>query len=486
MSSKKITRRELLKKGALVGSAIAASGRVFLAASRGFAASVDPATTKKFGASLKGALILPGDKDYEAARRVWNWRYDKHPAMVARCASSEDVRRSVEFARTQDLRVAVRSGGHSFAGYSTCDAGIVIDLSRMKSVKLDPAKRIAHAEPGIQIAEFDNLTAPVGLAASLGACPDVAIGGLTLGGGNGWLESVYGTACDNLDSVELVTADAELIRADSDEREDLFWAMRGAGANFGVATALEYRLYPVTTIMFGSFEYQSSQVRPALRFLREFAARAPDRLVLATEIPGQWGGSGMELTVAYVGDSKAAEPLIKELRAATRPASGEIQPTAYKDTVGTEAPPGGPFASHRTHGFFPQLSDSVIDGAIEAVATRPSKWSKLDFFFAHGARCRVDPSATAYSLRQVGFECWAQAYWTDPKDAAKSVAWVDRFWKENGIHSSGRVYVNYLEDEGEARVRAAYGPNYDRLARLKRKYDPANFFRSNQNIKPAA
>jgi len=484
---KKIARRELLKKGLLMGSAIAVSGRVFLAAaSRGLAASVDPAATKKFGASLKGGLILPCDKDYEAARRVWNWRYDKHPAMVARCASSEDVRRSVEFARKQSLRVAVRSGGHSFPGYSTCNDGIVIDLSRMKNVKLDPAKRVADAEPGIQVAEFDNLTAPAGLAASLGVCPDVGLGGLTLGGGNGWLESVYGTACDNLNSVELVNADAELIRADSDERADLLWAMRGAGANFGVATVLQCRLHPVTTIMFGAFEYQAAQVRPVLRFLREFSERAPDQLVLLIELPGQWGDSGMELTVGYVGDPKAAEPLIKELRDATRPASGEIQPTAYKDTVGSEAPSGGPFASHRRHGFFPQLSDALIDGAIEAVAARPSKLSKLDLFFAHGARCRIDPRATAYCLRQTGFECWAQAYWTDPKDAAKAVAWVDGFWKENDAQSSGRVYVNYLEDEGEARIRAAYGPNYDRLARLKRKYDPANFFRGNQNIKPAA
>ena len=482
----RITRRDLLKKGVLLASALAASGRVFLAASRGLAASVDPAATKKFGASLKGGLILPGDKDYESARRVWNWRYDKHPAMVARCASSEDVRRSVEFARKQDLRVAVRSGGHSFAGFSTCDEGLVIDLSRMKSVKLDPAKRIARAEPGIQIAQFDSLTAAAGLAASLGACPDVAIGGLTLGGGNGWLESVYGTACDNLKSVELVTADGDLVRADSNERADLFWAMCGAGANFGVATVLEYRLYPVTTLMFGAFEYQPSQVRPVLRFLREYAARAPDELVLAIEIPGRWGDSGMEVTVAYVGGPQAAAPLIKELRDATKPTAGEIQPTAYKDTVGTEAPPGGPFSSHRKHGFFPKLSDAVIDAIYESVGTRPSKWSKLDFFFAHGARCRVDPRATAYSLRQIGFECWAQAYWTDPKDAAKSVAWVDRFWKQNDVHSNGRVYVNYLEDEGEARVRAAYGPNYDRLAQIKRKYDPANFFRLNQNIKPAA
>jgi FAD/FMN-containing dehydrogenase len=468
-----------------LASALAGSGRVLLASSRALCASVDPAATKKFGAALNGRLILPGDNEYESARLVWNRRYDERPAMVVRCASTGDVRRSVEFARQHNLRLAVRSGGHSFAGFSTCDGGIVVDLSQLKNLRLDRAKRVARAEPGLQIAAFDNLAAAAGLAASLGVCPDVAVGGLTLGGGNGWLESVYGTACDNLIAVEVVTADGSLVRASQDERADLFWAMRGAGANFGIATALESRLHSVTTIMFGALEYQLAQVRPALRFVREFAARAPDSLALFLELPGQWGESAMELTVAYIGDAAAATPLIKEFRDATKPASGEIQPTAYARTVGSEAPPGGPFCSHRRHGFFPRLEDPVIDAAIEAAAKRPSRWSKIGLFYAHGARCRVDPCATAYSLRQVGFECWPQAYWTSPAEAAKSVAWVDGFWTRSAAYTNGRVYVNYLEDEGEARVRAAYGENYDRLARIKKKYDPDNFFRINQNIKPA-
>jgi FAD/FMN-containing dehydrogenase len=404
--------------------------------------------------------------------------------MIAQCASGDDVRRSVEFARKQNLLAAIRSGAHSFAGYSTCDGGLVIDLSQMKRVKVDPAKHVARAEPGIQVAQFDNVVAPSGLAASLGACPDVGVGGLTLGGGNGWLESVYGTACDNLMSVEVVTADGESARSNANERPDLYWAMRGAGANFGVATALEYRLYPVTTIMFGSLEYRPAQVRDVLRSLRGYAPNAPDELVLFVDVPGQFGASGMELTVAWVGDAKRGEPVIKKLQDATRPASGAIQPTPYKDTVGTEAPPGGPFASHRRAGFFPTIGDPVIDAVGESVATRPSKRSKLSLYFAHGARCRIAPTATAYSLRQVGFECWIQAYWTESAAAAKSIEWVDKFWERTGAFSNGRVYVNYLEDEGGERVRAAYGPNYDRLVALKNKYDPANFFRMNQNIQP--
>jgi FAD/FMN-containing dehydrogenase len=480
--NKYLTRRELLKQGASVGAALAVS---FIHHRYAHAAGeIDPAITKRFGSSLKGRLIVPGDAEYNSARRVWNWRYDEHPAMIARCAGTDDVRRSVEFARKQHLLAAIRSGGHSFPGYSSCDGGLVIDLSRMKRVQVDPAKHIARAEPGILIAEFDNAVAPSGLSASMGACPDVGIGGLTLGGGNGFLETVYGTACDNLISVDLVTADGESGRANANERPDLYWAMRGAGANFGVATALEYKLYPVTTIMFGSLEYRPSQVRDVLRFLRDSAPHAPDELGLIIDVPGQFGESGAELTVAYVGDAKQGEPLIKQIRDATKPLSGAIQSTPYKDTVGTEAPSGGPFASHRRAGFFPSIADPVIDAVVESVATRPSKWSKLTFYFVHGARCRIAPTATAYSLRQVGFECWIQAYWTESAAAAKSIEWVNKFWERTAALSNGRVYVNYLEDEGDERVRAAYGPNYDRLVTVKNKYDPANFFRLNQNIRP--
>lgn len=479
-----ITRRELLRRGAVTGAALSVP---FIHQRYARAAdAIDPSITKSFGSSLKGHLIVPGSAEYDSARLVWNRRYDKRPAMIARCANADDVRRSVEFARKQSLLTAIRSGGHSFPGYSTCNGGLVIDLSLMKRVQVDREKRLAHAEPGILIAEFDDAVAPSGLSASMGACPDVGIGGLTLGGGNGWLESVYGTACDNLTSVELVTADGESERANANERPDLYWAMRGAGANFGVATALEYKLYPVTTIMFGSLEYQPSQVRDVLRFLRDYAPHVPDQLVLAADVPGQFGKSGLELTIAYVGDAKDGEPIIKKLRDATKPASGAIQSTPYKDTVGTEAPPGGPFASHRRAGFFPIIGDSVIDAVGESVATRPSKWSKLTFFLAHGARCRIAPTATAYSLRQVGFECWIQSYWTESAQAAKSIEWVNKFWERTATLSNGRVYVNYLEDEGDQRVRAAYGPNYDRLVTLKNKYDPSNFFRLNQNIKPTA
>jgi FAD/FMN-containing dehydrogenase len=479
-----MTRRDLLKRGAAIAGA--ALSVPFIHYSFADAGNIDPATVKKFGASLKGRLVLPGDADYEQERRVWNARFDKRPAMIARCASSDDVRRCVAFARGQGMEAAARSGGHSFAGYSTCEGGLVIDLSGMNGLRLDAERGLARAEPGIRIANFDIATDKSGLAASLGACPDVGVGGLTLGGGNGFLESVYGTACDNLTSVEMVMADGELVRCDAEQRPDLYWAMRGAGANFGVATLLEYKLYRVPPFLFGALEYHPAQVHDALRFLNGYVTQAPDELAMLVEIPGQWGDHGMEMAVAYVGDPRKGEPVIKGLQEASKAASSSVQVTPYKDTVGTEAPPGGPFASHRRAGFFNDLTDPVIEAAIEAVRSRPSKWSKVTFYFAHGARCRVDPSATAYSLRHVGFECWVQSYWTEPRAGTKSMEWVESFWKRAGSFSSGRVYVNYLEREGEDRVRAAYGPNYDRLVALKKKYDPTNFFHNNQNIKRAA
>ena len=475
------TRRELLKGAAVASAALAVPFIHHRYADA--AGKIDPAITKRFGSNLKGRLIVPGDAEYNSARRVWNWRYDERPAMIARCAGADDVRRSVEFARKQHLLTAIRSGGHSFPGYSTCNGGLVIDLSRMRRVQVDQAKRIARAEPGLQIAEFDNVLASSGLSASMGACPTLASADLRLAAGTDSRDRLR----NRLRQSHLGRTRNGGWRSGTRQRErasGFYWAMRGAGANFGVATALEYKLYPVTTIMFGSLEYRPSQVRDVLRFLRDYAPHAPDELGLIIDVPGQFGESGAELTLAYVGDPKRGEPIVKQIRDATKPVSGAVKSTPYQDTVGTEAPPGGPFASHRKAGFFLSIPDPVIDAVIESVATRPSKLGKLTFYFAHGARCRIPPTATAYSLRQVGFECWIQAYWTESAAAPKSIQWVNEFWERTGTFSNGRVYVNYLEDEGNERVRAAYGPNYDRLVTLKNKYDPANFFRLNQNIKP--
>lgn len=479
--ARRITRRELLQTGAMAGASLAMP--FFHCRSADAAGVVDAAGARKL--RLKGRLILPGDAGYDIARRTWNRRFDQHPAIIAQCVNTDDVRRSVEFARKHNLETAVRSGAHSFAGYSSCNGGLVIDLSQMTGVRVDTPNRVARAEPGISIAAFDIAVAPSGLSASLGACPDVAVSGLTLGGGNGFLETVYGTASDNLVSAEVVTADAESRQVNANSYPDLYWAMRGAGANFGIATTLELRLHPVNTIMFGSLEFKPSQVRDVLRFIRDYAPHAPDELGMFVDVPGGYGDSGLELTLAYVGDEKRGGPVIRHLEEKTRPQSGAIRPTPYKDMVGTEAPPGGPFASHRKAGFFSSINDPVIDAVVESIDKRPSKWSKISFYLAHGARCHIPATATAYSLRQPGFECWIQTYWTGPAAPEKSIEWVDGFWTRTGSFATGRVYVNYLENEGNQRVRAAYGPNYDRLTKLKKKYDPANFFRLNQNIPPA-
>ncbi len=482
-----LTRRELLKRGAIAAAALSLGSL----APRTIAAAdswtgLNHGALKRLRASLKGKLILPGEAGYENARRVWNWRYDRRPAAIARCADVDDVARAVQFARTYAMRTAVRSGGHNFAGLSTCDGGMVIDLSAMNRIDVDAGRALAHAQPGVRTLQFDRTTVPHGLATTMGACPDVGIGGLTLGGGNGWLEARYGTVCDNLSAVQLVTADGRVLIADANENSDLFWAMRGAGANFGVATMLQFRLHPIPkTVMFGTLNYKPADVHSILTFLRGYLAGAPDQLAVFADLPGGWGKSGMELTVCYVGDEKGAAPVLAPLRAAVKPLSDSIRPTPFADTHGTEAPSDAHYASHRKAGFFARLTDQVIALIADVSARRPSKWSKLSMFYAHGARCRIAPDATAYPLRHTGFECWAQSYWQDHSQMPKSIEWVDGFWDRAGALASGQVYVNYLEDEGSARVRAAYGANYERLSELKKKYDPANFFRLNQNIEPA-
>jgi FAD/FMN-containing dehydrogenase len=483
-----LTRRELLKRGAIAGAALSfgALAPHAIAAAADSWTGLNHGALRRLRANLKGKLMTPADAGYESARRVWNWRYDRRPTVIVRCAGVDDVVHAVQFARTYALRTAVRSGGHNFAGLSTCDGGMVIDLSAMNRIEIDAGRALAHGQPGALTLQFDRATVPHGLATTMGACPDVGIGGLTLGGGNGWLEGMYGTACDNLSAVQVVTADGRVLIASASENSELYWAMRGAGANFGIATMLQFRLHPIPkNVMFGTLDYKPAAVRSILGFLRGYLADAPDQLAVFADVPGGWGQSGIELTVCYVGDEKTAEPVLRPLRAAVKPVSDSIRPTPYADTHGTEAPSDEHFASHRKAGFFTELSDQVIGFVAEAAARRPSKWSKLSMFYAHGARCRIAPDAGAYSLRHKGFECWAQSYWQSDAAMPKSIEWVDGFWDRAGALASGQVYVNYLEDEGSVRVRAAYGSNYERLAELKRKYDPTNFFRLNQNIAPA-
>jgi FAD/FMN-containing dehydrogenase len=434
--------------------------------------------------SLHGTLVLPGDDGYDEARAVWNAAIDRRPAGVVRCADETDVVRAVEFARTHDLRIAVRGGGHSFAGKGTCDGGLVIDLAGLKRVEVDPVRRVARAGGGCTLADLDGATQAAGLATTLGTAPPTGIAGLTLGGGLGWLMGRFGLACDNLLAADVVTADGRLLRASAEERPDLLWGLRGGGGNFGVVTALEYRLHPVTTVLGGAVTFPVAEARDVLRFYRDFTQTAPDELTAFVGVLPLATGPAFSIGACWCGDPAAGETVLAPLRRLGTPLADTVRALPYLEMQGLLAPPPVRAASYARSGFLASLSDDAID-ALAARATKTPPAISLFFLeHLHGAATRVAPDESAFCHRAPGYNFAALALWMDPADADASALWVREFFDEMRPCLASGVYSNYLADEGEARVRAAYGAAYDRLVALKRRYDPANVFRLNQNVDP--
>jgi FAD/FMN-containing dehydrogenase len=452
---------------------------------------------QQFKARLHGKLLRPGDDGYETARRVSNWTFDKYPGLIVRCTGTADVVCAVDFARSHDLLVAVRGGGHSFSGKSTCDGGLVIDLSAMKGIEVDPDRRIARAEAGLTLGEFDQATQAFGLATPLGTVPPTGIAGLTLGGGFGWLMGKYGLSCDNLVAVEVVTAEGQALNASAQENADLFWGVRGGGGNFGVVTRFEYRLHPVERVWGGMVTYPVSQTREVLRFFREFTSTAPDEFTAFSGIAPIAGESTCCIIGCYCGDLATGEQILKPLRSFSRPTTDSFHPLSYWDMqnllselfFGRRVEPSDflelQLFSYAKAGFLRELSDEVIKTLIAHAARAPSPgWFSFAEHF-HGAVCRVDQNETVFSHREPSYNLETVMMWQDPAAAGSSIKWIRDFWNAILPFMRSGVYVNHLaEDEGEERVKAAYGANYERLVRLKNKYDPTNFFRLNQNIKP--
>ncbi|HEY8288405.1 MAG TPA: FAD-binding oxidoreductase [Acetobacteraceae bacterium] len=446
------------------------------------------AAVERLRTRLRGGVLLPHDDGYEAARRVWNGLVDKRPAAILLCTSTSDVVEAVNVARASGLTVAVRGGGHSVAGASACDGGLVIDLSGMKAIKVDPGRRTARAEPGLTLGEFDVATQVHGLATTMGVNSDTGIAGLTLGGGLGRLGRKHGLTCDNLLAAEIVLADGRVMTAGAAENRDLFWAIRGGGGNFGIVTAFEYQLHALGPLILGGLLlHDFARARDVLRLYRDFSSTAPDEVSTdAVFLTTHEGQRMLAISACYVGPIEEGERALRPLRAFGPPAQDLIAPVAYTALQASADPlfVRGRRYYWKAH-FLKTISDAAIDTmtALYAQATSPLSLAVLQQ--VGGAIARVPADATAYANRGAAYDCFPAAIWDDPAQDERHIAWARAFWTAMQPFATGGVYANNLGEEGEERVRAAYGANYARLAALKAKYDPDNL-RLNQNIRPAA
>lgn len=450
--------------------------------------TVEAPSFQAFQDSVRGMMIRPGDANYDNARKTWNGMIDKHPALITRCTGVADVIAAVRFARDHELLVAVRGGGHSLPGFSVCEGGMVIDLSPMKGMRVEPATRSAVAQAGLTWGDYDRETQAFGLASTGGVISTTGIAGLTLGGGIGWLMRKYGLACDHLRAVDLVTADGQFLTASTTENPDLFWGLRGGGGNFGIATSFEYQIHPVGPVLAGMVLHPIDKARDVLRFYREFTPTAPDELtsyVFMLTTPE--GVPVVALMCCYCGDLSAGERVLQPLRKFGPPLADEVKPMPYQalQSMLNDAYPTGLYNYYKSH-YISRISDELIDTMVDSFVKVPSPMSALGFEQFGGAMRRVGVEDTAFRHRDVAYDIAILGEWADPATSAVNVQWVRDVAAVTEPFSTGGVYVNFLGEEGEEQVKAAYGSHFQRLVALKRKYDPTNFFHLNQNIKPTA
>ncbi len=446
--------------------------------------------------SLRGELISPEDDGYEGAREIWNAMIEKRPALIASCAGVADVIASVAFAREHDLLVAVRGGGHNIAGNALCEGGFLINLSAMRSVRVDPHARRAYAEPGATLGDFDHETQAFGLATPLGINSTTGLAGLTLGGGFGWLTRKYGMSVDNLLSADMVTAEAELVHASAEENPDLFWGLRGGGGNFGIVTNFEFQLHPVgPEVLSGLIVFPYDQAKEVLTKYRKFTEDMPDDLnvwVVLRQAPplpflpeAVHGQEIVILAVFYAGDVQEGEKAIEPLRGFGQAHGEHIGPmpyTAWQQAFDPLLTPGARnyWKSHN----FSELSDGALTAIIDFAGRLPSSQCEIFIGLLGGQASRVDPAATAYAHRDTKFILNVHTRWDQPAEDEKCISWAREFFGVTSPHATGSVYVNFLTEEETDRVRAAYGPNYERMVGIKSEYDPTNLFCLNQNIQP--
>jgi len=454
-------------------------------------------TLPEFRKSLRGQLLFPGEAAYEEARKIHNAMIDRHPAVIVRCAGVADVMAAVKFARSQGIRTSVRGTGHNVAGISLCDDGLVIDLSAMKGIHVNPVARTARVEPGVTWGELNHDLQAFGLAATGGYVGTTGVGGLTLGGGLGWMVRKHGCALDNLLSADVVTAEGELLRASAKENADLFWGIRGGGGNFGIVTSFEFQVHPAGTVLAGLVMHPLSKGGEALRFWRKYEETAAEEMsnsvvifTAAAELPVP-DMLRREPIVAvggvWVGVLKDGERALQPLREYGPPAADIYQSMPYSaaQTMADFLWPKGLY-SYWKSSFLKSLSDGAIDTILNFSAKTPSPRTVVVIEHdGDSAWSRVPDDATAFGHRNWPYNMVITTMWTDPKDSDANIQWTRKFWEAMKPFLAEAAYVNYLGDVDEAGIRAAYGKKYARLAALKQKYDPTNFFCMNQNIKPS-
>jgi FAD/FMN-containing dehydrogenase len=457
----------------------------------------DEGVIATFKAALRGKLFRPSDEGYDEARKVWNGMIDRRPALIARCAGVADVIAAVNFAREQRLPVAIRGGSHNVTGNAVCEGGVVVDLSTMKGIRVDPEKRTVRAEGGCTWGDLDHATHVFGLAAPGGIISTTGIAGLSLGGGIGHLTRKYGLSCDNLISADVVLADGNFVTASEKKNPDLFWGLRGGGGNFGVVTSFEFKLHPVSEVMAGPILWPLEKSGEALRLYRDFMDEAPEDfsaffafLIVPPGPPFPQNLHNKTLcgvVAMYTGPQAKADAVLAPLRKFSPPVLDFFGPLPYpvvQSMFDALVPEG--LQNYWKADFVNELSDEVIEAHVTHGPGIPTINSAMHIYPVSGAASRVGKGDTAFFYRDAKYVHVIAAMYPNPADTAKNVAWVRDYWSALHPYSAGGAYVNFLMEEGDERIRATYGDNYERLVAIKRTYDPTNLFRLNQNVRPTA
>lgn len=454
---------------------------------RGAVTVIPDAAVNELRQAIRGQVVVADEPGYDDSRQAWNALIDRYPAVIARCSGAADVIQAVSFARTHHLPISIRSGGHNVAGLAVCHRGVMIDLRPMRGIRVDPEQRTARAMPGVTWGQFDHETQAFGLATTGGICSETGIGGVTLGGGFGWLMRKHGLAMDNLIAFDIVTADGRLRTASARDHQELFFAVRGSQSNFGVVTSLDYCLHPVgPMVLSGMVVHPFDRAREVLGFFRDYTQSAPEDMSAWCALMTMPDGHRVIAIMAcYIGSLEDGEKVAAPLRSFGPPMADMLQPMPYvkAQSLVDAAFPEGRF-NYWKSSLLNEITSEVVEAVVEGFRRVTSPHSSILLEHIAGAMNRVPTEASAFGTRNAAYDCVIMPMWTNAADSESHVRWADEIWRGIQMASTGGVYVNYLGTEGPDRVRAAYGANHERLLALKRKYDPMNLFSCNQNIDP--